>query len=104
MGKIDSEIIMNFMCETIGLYKKLVFENKEFIISKRILKLITEVGSTFSTNKTQEVFENLVEIEFWLKILEMVIHQYNEHNNSLDKVQQLIQQVQTIVSKMEENI
>ena len=96
----NEEIKMNLTCKMIELYKYLIFEKKEFIISKRILKIITDLGSLFSAKNQNETFEITVEINFWTKVLIK-----NEDDGQLKQIiEDISNSTKSIIKEMEENV
>lgn len=104
MEIVKNETIMNFVCEIICLYKALVFEHKEFVISKRILKAVTEVGACYSNKKIKETFENAIEIEFWLKVLNRLFEKNEESVDFSKTVKSLIEKVENIIVFLEKSL
>lgn len=61
--------MMNFALDVVELYRKLVFDQKEFVISKRLLKSGTSLGVRYSAGEGEKAYKKAVETEFWLELL-----------------------------------
>lgn len=67
----DDLEIFTFASDIITTYKYLVFEKKEFIISKRLLKSGTGIEAHLARDEKLTAYKMAVETEFWLKFLEI---------------------------------
>ena len=94
---MNEKIIMSFICELINFYKTLVFSQKEFVISKRIIKVTVDMGICCSGNNQKEVYAGCVEIEFWLKVLMTLI----DEKELYQKTSQLCKKSEEIIKLME---
>lgn len=107
MKNEKNKLVMDFICEMIAFYKELVFEQKEFVISKRILKTIMESGACYSNKRNKETFENIIETEFWLKVLDAMFMRNIENEENvkiLETVENLIEKSEKIISFMEKSL
>ena len=57
---MNEQNIMKFICELIKFYKTLVFSAKEFVISKRIIKVTVSLGSCFSGQNKEEMYASCI--------------------------------------------
>ena len=95
---MNEQDIMKFICELIKFYKTLVFSAKEFVISKRIIKVTVSLGSCFSGQNKEEMYASCIEIEFWLKVLMTLIDEHGLY----EKTCELCKQTQDIIKSMED--
>ena len=58
-----------YSMKIIEFYKALVFDQKEFVISKRFLKSGTSVGAKIARKELNGAYKSAIETEFWLSLL-----------------------------------
>lgn len=80
---MNEQKITDFICELINFYKILVFTAKEFVISKRIIKVTVNLGSCYSGQNKKEMYESCIEIEFWLKVLLSLVDETELYEKTL---------------------
>ena len=95
---MNEQKFMSFICELIKLYKTLVFTAKEFVISKRIIKVTVSLGTCFSGKNKEEMYASCIEIECWLKVLLLLIDEHEIY----EKTYELCKKTDEIIKVMEE--
>ena len=95
---MNEQKFMSFICELIKLYKTLVFTAKEFVISKRIIKVTVSLVTCFSGKNKEEMYASCIEIEFWLKVLLLLIDEHELY----EKTYELCKKTEEIIKIMEE--
>lgn len=60
---------LNYSMKIIEFYKALVFDQKEFVISKRLLKSGTSVGAKIARMELNGAYKSAIETEFWITLL-----------------------------------
>lgn len=60
---------LNYSMKIIDFYKALVFDQKEFVISKRLLKSGTSVGAKIARMELNGAYKSAIETEFWITLL-----------------------------------
>lgn len=60
---------LNYSIKIIDFYKALVFDQKEFVISKRLLKSGTSVGAKIARMELNGAYKSAIETEFWITLL-----------------------------------
>lgn len=70
--KVKTDLRKSLICfggDFVQLYKRLVFNQKEFVISKRILKSGICIGACYSAGEKDRAYRKAVETEFWIELL-----------------------------------
>lgn len=97
---MSEQKITSFIYELIKFYKILVFSRKEFVISKRIIKVTVSLGSCFSVKNKKEMYESFIEIEFWLKVLLSLMDEQEIYEKTLE----LCKKTEEIIKSMEDEL
>ena len=92
--KAVQKTLFDFGIEIIELYKILVFHEKEFIFSKRLLKAGTGIGFEYSCGKINKAWKKAVETKFWLEIVKSMWDLTN-HSEEINK-ESVIQKINSI--------
>lgn len=59
----------DFALQIVRLYKYLMFEKKEFVLSKQILRSGTSLGANVSEQKYSAALKDANETKYWIKLL-----------------------------------
>lgn len=88
-----------YSMKIIDFYKALVFDQKEFVISKRLLKSGTAVGTKIARMELNGAYKNAIETEFWLSLLSKNFGKkinINEIQNNTKQMIKLIEELMII--------
>ena len=96
-----------FALDTIGLYKKLVGQ-KEFIISKQLLKCGTSIGANVNESIAAQSKKDFIskmsiaakearETKYWLQLLQESQLVSTDYNNYLLKIEEIIKILTSII-------
>lgn len=109
-----SDLSFQFSLRIIGLYKKLI-EEREYIISKQLLRCSTSIGANIA--EAHEAFskrdfaykmsiakKEARESQYWLKLLQMGKLTECELKTYLDEIKQIIRILTSIVKSTMENM
>ena len=108
------EIAIDFALDIIGLYKKLVNEKKEYVISKQLLRAGTSIGANLKEAdlaiskkefiaKAQIALKEAAETEYWLDLL--IKSSYLEEKECpLDQNKSIIRILTAIIKKSKDNL
>ena len=64
-----NRMLVDFGTEVVQIYKNLVFEQKEFILSKRLLKSGTVIEAYYSLGNIKQSYVKAVETNLWMQLL-----------------------------------
>jgi len=108
------EMAIDFALDIIGLYKKLVNDKKEYIISKQLLRAGTSIGANLKEAdlaiskkefiaKAQIALKEAAETEYWLEIL--IKSDYLKENECpIEQNKSIIRILTSIIKKSKDNL
>lgn len=105
---------MEFALIIIELYKRLVSEKKEYIMSKQLLRSATSTGANlkeaeFAISKKEFIakaqisLKEAAETEYWLELLHKSGY-LEEKDCPMDKINSIIRVLTSIIKKSKENL
>lgn len=108
------ELTFDFSIEIIGLYKILV-ENKDFVISKQLLKSATSIGANVEEGNAAQTKKDFIskmsiaskearETRYWLRLLEKSQFVQLNYSSYLISIEHIINILTKIVKTSQESI
>lgn len=105
---------IEFALTIIELYKKLVSEKKEYVMSKQLLRSATSIGANLKEAeyaiskkefiaKAQISLKEAAETEYWLELLYKSGY-LEQKECPMDKINSIIRILTTIIKKSKENV
>ena len=96
----DCKSFMELGMNIVILYKTLVFDEKEFVLSKRLLKAGTAAGTSSYCGNFRKAWRKAVETKFWLELLKSFYELKTDRIYHNEKVKKQIDQVNVQLSEI----